>query len=78
MHEETLWKVVDDHQQLVVKEAEAIHDRLRKIRESNIKRLETDQQERMEAKIDDVRESYHEFHFHDYILLSVSIVVPAS
>ncbi|XP_062509693.1 ninein-like [Corticium candelabrum] len=52
MHEEAVLKVVTDYKQKLDKEVIVIHENMKKIRESNIKKLEAEQQEKMEEKVD--------------------------
>ena len=54
MHEEAVLKVVTDYKQKLDKEVIVIHENMKKIRESNIKKLEAEQQEKMEEKVDTV------------------------
>ena len=47
-----------DHQQLMVKEAEDLRIRMHATRKSNVEKLEADQQERLEKKVEDVRHDH--------------------
>jgi hypothetical protein len=52
-HEEAVLKVVSDHQQTMAKNAEDLRIRMHALRKSKVKKLEEDQQERLEKKVED-------------------------